>query len=82
MRKTTVAAQTVIVNTCTAGSVVQLCHLGLPRHFLPLSFARVWRTRSRTPEGTGEYITGQEASGYSSETMQSRKKAKGSFWID
>lgn len=34
MRKTTVAAQTVIIiNTCTAESVVQLCHLGLPRHF-------------------------------------------------
>lgn len=33
MRKTTVAAQIVTVNTFTAGSVVQLCHLGLPRHF-------------------------------------------------
>lgn len=34
MRKTTVAAQAVIVNTCIAGSVAQLCHLGLSRHFL------------------------------------------------
>lgn len=33
MRKTTVAAQTVIVDTCTARNVVQLCCLGLPRHF-------------------------------------------------
>lgn len=31
---------------------------------LMLSFARVWRTKSRTPEGTGEYVAGQQASGY------------------
>lgn len=54
MRKTTAAAQTVIVNTCTAGSVVQLCHLGLPDISLMLTFVRVWRTSSGSPEGMGK----------------------------
>lgn len=39
-----------------------------------LAFVRVWRTRSRT--GTGEYIAGQEASGYSSNDAK-QKKGKG-----